>query len=547
MQPKFKLRRYQYTLRTLLLLLTLTCLLLAAWKTAIAPYGRQYEVLQRLSAIQGQPGETMTSGPFGPEFQAEPALPEWLRWTPGSDRLVKVTSVKLDHCVAGDEDLECLRDLGDLERLYLPCTNITDKTLEAIGGLTRLKRLSLWRTKITDRGVKCLGRLVHLEALDIQETGVTEAVLEDLEKLPRLAVFRHEIALGDDGLERLDRFPQLQAGGVVRLRLKRVTDRGMEHISRFRGADSLFAVQCRIGANWRRLAEVPSIRHVEIAEMDVGPDALAALANLPTLESLTIDRAQFTGGWQHLAELRALTMLQSTQTAWPPGSLEALSQCPARGCLFANCPGVTVGAIGRAWRRHGGRIEIWEDHVVMIGDGPEVNAAGPVPAADFAGLEELSNLADLTIVHKDLEAALVHLQRLPRLTRLSLGGPISDDALAQISRIRGLRYLSINNADSRDVPGPSLAGLRHLASLPELTELWCSCGLTDDKLDFVRDMPRLRKLSLMDQGLTDAGLAPLTELSQLDELSAWGPYSVLHLIKRDRRRAGTTAGDAGAP
>ena len=52
---KPKRRWYQYTLRTLLALMTLAAMVLAAWKTYIAPFQNQAQAMERLLAIPGMP------------------------------------------------------------------------------------------------------------------------------------------------------------------------------------------------------------------------------------------------------------------------------------------------------------------------------------------------------------------------------------------------------------------------------------------------------------------------------------------------------------
>jgi hypothetical protein len=94
-----------------------------------------------------------------------------------------------------------------------------------------------------------------------------------------------------------------------------------------------------------------------------------------------------------------------------------------------------------------------------------------------------------------------NLQALP-LEWLSLNAcNLSNDDLRQVARMRGLRFLMLETVpvDGR--------GLRHLASLPQLEEICAHhCGITDDTLDGLLELHRLRILGLQETRLTDAGL-----------------------------------------
>ncbi len=63
---KPKRRWYQYTLRRLLALMTLAAMVLAAWKTYIAPFQKQTQAMERLLVIPGMPGSAPRCVPSRP-------------------------------------------------------------------------------------------------------------------------------------------------------------------------------------------------------------------------------------------------------------------------------------------------------------------------------------------------------------------------------------------------------------------------------------------------------------------------------------------------
>jgi hypothetical protein len=435
---------------------------------------------------------------------------------------VKVTTVDLGHCEVSDKDLECLADLRDLERLHLPATDVGDKTLETIAGLPKLRRLSLWRTNITDRGIEHLGRLASLEALDIQETAVTQKALGHLEKLPNLAFFRHDIPLGDEGLASLRRFARLGTGDNFAIHLQGATDRGTEQLGIYnRKASRLELRACWLAAGWKRLAAFPKIEQVKIANMELGPEAMTILTGLAGLREFGLERVTITGGCERLAGLPAILSLKFAETPCTAEMLSALAVRPtASDCpqVFENCPGATIASLGRTWGGEAKQVEVYNDAIMLRWIG--VVGRFPVRDSDLAGLAAFPRLPVLNVQHDRLTAAsLACLKDIPSLQSLSWNAPVTDETLARIARAPDLRLLEISQPSTDWSSRPSLAGLRHLASLERLAELRC-CGVrvTDKGMAFLEEMPWLHRLTLLEPDVTDAGLVHLRNLQQLEML-----------------------------
>jgi hypothetical protein len=83
---------------------------------------------------------------------------------------------------ADDADLVLLKEVPQLERLYIGRTNVTDAGLEHLKGLTQLRFLLLDGTDVTDAGLDHLKGLTQLEQLWLDETFVTDAGVADLQK-----------------------------------------------------------------------------------------------------------------------------------------------------------------------------------------------------------------------------------------------------------------------------------------------------------------------------------------------------------------------------
>jgi uncharacterized membrane protein/mono/diheme cytochrome c family protein/YHS domain-containing protein len=86
-----------------------------------------------------------------------------------------------------DADLAKLVPLaGNIRRLDLGGTGVTDASLAAIAGMPHVERLDLHQTTVTDAGMEKLKSLRKLEYLNLYGTGITDAALPHLKRLVNL-------------------------------------------------------------------------------------------------------------------------------------------------------------------------------------------------------------------------------------------------------------------------------------------------------------------------------------------------------------------------
>ncbi|MGH7792729.1 MAG: hypothetical protein ACREOB_10505, partial [Thermodesulfobacteriota bacterium] len=100
-----------------------------------------------------------------------------------------------------DSDLVCLRELAELEWLWLSGSQITDAGLAYLTGMTKLKELSLTSTKISDAGLIHLQWLAELESLWLPGNQITDtglAYLKSMTKVKELVLQATRIS--DSGL-----------------------------------------------------------------------------------------------------------------------------------------------------------------------------------------------------------------------------------------------------------------------------------------------------------------------------------------------------------
>lgn len=176
--PRRFSRLRQFSLRGMLIAMTLCCLALGLWSVVVAPYRDQWNAAQAVADHQGT-------------FQVGSADDvSWRRWLVakflGDERYLKVVAVTLKRAPVDAETVAKLSDLPHLQSLDLERTPVTDAQLAFLPRLRELKSLSLRFTDVGDAGLARLGELQNLEELHLTGTNVSAAISPQLQRLPRL-------------------------------------------------------------------------------------------------------------------------------------------------------------------------------------------------------------------------------------------------------------------------------------------------------------------------------------------------------------------------
>lgn len=170
---KHKRRWFQFSLRTLLVLLTLSC----AWLGVVVNrVNRQRAAVQVVERLGGNP-----------EYGDAPVDESWAvgklrNWLP-RDYFDHVVAIDFNGTQVSDAGLVHLKGLTTLEWLNLSGTQVTDAGLTHVKGLTTLKWLSVGDTRVTDSGLVHLEDLTALKFLDLDGTQVTDTGLVHLKRL----------------------------------------------------------------------------------------------------------------------------------------------------------------------------------------------------------------------------------------------------------------------------------------------------------------------------------------------------------------------------
>jgi hypothetical protein len=201
--PPYKLRWYQYSLRSLFIFMTL-CALACSWfavrKQRAERQAQAVTCVARLGATieydyqyDYEQEHALDEGPLD---APDPPGPQWLRERLGDDLYngwasYSVASIDFQSYAKG-------------EKGYVPEALVSDGDLHVLCSFPKLRYLGLTFQPITDRGIKDLGELNRLEYLDLYGTKVTDDAVHTLLKfhnLKRLNVGQTHITL--EGLRRL--------------------------------------------------------------------------------------------------------------------------------------------------------------------------------------------------------------------------------------------------------------------------------------------------------------------------------------------------------
>ncbi len=187
----------RFSLRGLLLLTTLCCILLGIWSVVIEPFRSQWAAIGAVADLKGTYKTELAEGS------------PWRRWLVtsvlGDDKFVQVTAVNLERTVAGDDTLALLGGLRELRELNLDRTRVTDKGLASLANLPRLQTLSLRYTQVTDDGLSILASLPEgLRVLALTGTRVTDASVQHFEGRSIMDLYLRWTDLTPDGARRIE-------------------------------------------------------------------------------------------------------------------------------------------------------------------------------------------------------------------------------------------------------------------------------------------------------------------------------------------------------
>ena len=188
MTEKRKRRRFQFSLRSLLVFVLLVSICMSWLGVKMERARKQREAVEVIEEAGG--AVTYDYEMASPVS----SVPIWMRELLGEDFFFDVLEVRAIGADLDNAGLEPLKELTGLQMLYLNGTKVTGAGLEHLNGLANLQWLDLNGTKVTDAGLEHLKGLTNLEELDLSDTQVTAQGVESLRQaLPNCIIDSYSV------------------------------------------------------------------------------------------------------------------------------------------------------------------------------------------------------------------------------------------------------------------------------------------------------------------------------------------------------------------
>ena len=281
--PKRKRRRFQFSLRSLLLF-TLVCAIACGWLGKKIEQKRQER--EAVEAIVRSGG--IVRYDYQNQQHQKPPGPDWLLNFIGHDFFAEVDEVALSPYSTGAERKYLERFLR-LRTLTVPSNSDADAVLVHLKS-NRVQKLFLGQCKITDAGLQHLDRLRQLEELYLGRSNID-----------------------DSGLSRIMALTQLR---VLNLRETNVSDSGLVNIETLTNLEELDLAVNNIGdPGVSRLARLTNLRVLSLDDTDITDAGLMQLGCLTHLRWLSLWTRNVTdAGLTHLKGLTELQVLKLWET-----------------------------------------------------------------------------------------------------------------------------------------------------------------------------------------------------------------------------------------
>ncbi|MGA2063212.1 MAG: hypothetical protein ABSG67_22300 [Thermoguttaceae bacterium] len=197
-------RWFQYSLRTLMILVTLFALACSWFAVKLGQARRQREAVEGIRKLGGSVTYDYECDSSNRIIKGAKAPgPAWLRNLLGIDCFCNVTQV-WGRGKVSDAELVYLKCFPQLRIFFFQDAQITNDGLEIIQGLTQVQVLGLQGSKITDAGMQHFENMTQLKELYLQDNNITDDGLKYLQGLIQLQdLHLSDTQVTDDGLKHL--------------------------------------------------------------------------------------------------------------------------------------------------------------------------------------------------------------------------------------------------------------------------------------------------------------------------------------------------------
>ncbi|MBL8173116.1 MAG: hypothetical protein JNK48_00515 [Bryobacterales bacterium] len=372
-----------------------------------------------------------------------------------------------------DRGLNALPHIPNLRSINLTSCGITDSGLAVLRDLPELREFQLFHNRrVSDAGLENLRHCPLLERVELLGSASGDGALRALAGKQYLRCFKSGDQLTDAGLSRLAAFPVFARwqGGLPAYSLMdfeaepnylllrgHITDKGLHRLRRLDGLFALNIDDARLSFTASGVHALAALPHLGWLAVDADDGAMPAIAALPALRMLMCQDTKCTdAGWEALSRSRTLEYIWGRRCYGLTGrGFQALSKLPALRGLSVSCRNVDDASLA------------------LLPQFPSLREFMPmdVPDQGFRHVGACIALESLWCMYcRDTgDEATTHIGSLSRLRHYYAGQTrITDRSLEILSRMESLESL----------------------------EFWSCPGITNDGIAMLRNLPRLRSVTL---------------------------------------------------
>lgn len=189
---KRKLRWYQFSLRTLLIVVTLFALACSWFAVKMREAERQKQAKQAILEIGGDVRYDFEFDSAGEETDADgPSGPAWLIQLLGEDFFKNVVAVEIPADHLDKEMLSQLLMMPRLKAVQLQCKFTRDSDLTLLNELPQLRKVTFYHAQMMDSELAELKGLKQVEVLEFHNVSISDAGLKHLKGLSNLKEFHY--------------------------------------------------------------------------------------------------------------------------------------------------------------------------------------------------------------------------------------------------------------------------------------------------------------------------------------------------------------------
>ncbi len=236
-----RLHWYQFTLRSLLLLIVVASLGFAWLRTLFCRYEQEFQAVcdfRRSTSLfighdtsNGNVMRSVFSLVLGKDYR--PVIELGPSGDTGTTFCAMAQTIHIDF---DSETLSPIRHLRNLRVLDLGNNRVTDAALEHVGELSNLEAIFLHGDSVTGNAFQHWHGLTKLRTLYLEETSVDDTTLAHLKKLTSLESLVLEARVTDNGLKHLSSLDNLRSLLLIDLP---ITDEGLLQLRQIRSLREL--------------------------------------------------------------------------------------------------------------------------------------------------------------------------------------------------------------------------------------------------------------------------------------------------------------------